>query len=286
MRDGLVDLAYVRLAGETETRGAFLSDVVGLQKVAGYDGDLAFRCDDRTCTMAVAPGGETPSIGVEVDGDAALDHLAEALTAAGFSGKEATIDECKRRFVKRALLVEDASGNRVDFVLRPARSGRRFFGTRDTGMQGLSAIGLRSTNILRDLAFWTAAGAIISDRVGDIAYLRLDAMHHRIALYPSDRNGLLYVTFAVESLDCIMQNFYHLQERQIRILQGPGRERASGQNFVRFADGAGQMFAFGSDMAVIDDTRHRPRQFGLDRSTICAWGSECRDTPELRVAER
>ena len=61
MSDRLVDLAYVRLAGETEMRGAFLSDIVGLQKVTGHDGDLAFRCDDRTCTIAVAPGGETPS---------------------------------------------------------------------------------------------------------------------------------------------------------------------------------------------------------------------------------
>lgn len=284
MRNGVVDLAYVRLPGTVHTRGAFLSDIVGLQKVPGHGGDIAFRSDDRTCTIAVDPEAEASSVGIEIDDDGALERLGVALDQAGRPVREATAGECARRFVRRALLTQDASGNAIDFTLRPARSGRRFFGTRDTGMLGLAGVGLRSTDIARDTAFWNAAGAVVSDRVGDITYLRFDSLHHRVALYPSNRNGVLYVTFAVESLDCIMQNFYHLQERQIRVLQGPGREGASGQTFVRFADGQGQMFAFGCDMTVLDETRHRPRQFGLDRYGICAWGSECSDTPELQVA--
>lgn len=285
-RGNPINLAYVRLAGETEARGAFLSDVLGLQKVPGYDGDLAFRSDDRACTVGVAPDAKTAAVGVEIDDDAALDDLKIALVGAGLPVEEGSPDACRRRFVRRALLTRDSSGNLIDFVLRPARSGRRFFGTRDTGMLGLSGVGLRSTDIVRDTAFWTDAGATVSDRVGDITYLRFDALHHRVVLYPSDRSGLLYVSFAVENLDCIMQNFYHLQERQIRILQGPGRETASGQNFIRFDDGRGQMFALGCDMTAIDEAKHRPRQFALDRYGLCAWGSECSDTPELQIAER
>ena len=281
-----IDLAYVRLAGETEARGTFLSSILGLQKVPGHNGDLAFRSDDRSCTIGVDPDAKAASVGVEIEDDAALDAVKASLAGAGLPIEEGSSEACKRRFVRRALLTRDASGNAIDFVLQPARSGRRFFGTRDTGMLGLAGVGLRSTDVVRDTAFWIAAGAIVSDRVGDIVYLRFDALHHRVALYPSDRGGLLYVTFAVESLDCIMQNFYHLQERQIRILQGPGRETASGQNFIRFDDGRGQMFVFGCDMAVIDEAKHRPRQFSLDRYGLCAWGSECSDTPELQIAEK
>lgn len=284
MSRALANLAYVRLAGDLEGRDKFLSQVLGLQKVSGREGDLAFRSDDRTCTVAVEAGEGPASVGVEVDDEAALDTIRSALDRAGFARRPATPEECTRRFVRSAVLAEDASGNRIDLVLRPARSGRRFFGSRDAGILGFSGVGLRSTDIANDTLFWTTAGATVSDRAGDITYLRFDDLHHRVALYPSERNGLLYATFAVESLDCIMQNFYHLQEHQVRVLQGPGRESASGQTFVRFADPNGQMFAFGCDMARVDEARHRPRQFGFDRYALCAWGSECRDTPELSVS--
>lgn len=283
-RGPLIDLAYVRLAGKSPERETFLTQIMGLQKVEGRNGDLAFRSDDRYHTVAVEADDEAFAIGVEVDDDHALERLRASFGDAGFSFSEVAAADCERRFVRRAIAARDGSGNRIDFVVRPARSGRRYFGTRDAGVLGLAAVGIRSLDIARDTAFWLAAGAIVSDRVGEITYLRFDALHHRIALYPSERNGLLYATFAVESLDCIMQNFYHLQERQIRILHGPGRETASGQNFVRFADSQGQMFAFGSDMIRIDESRHRPRQFTPDRFGLCAWGSECREAPELSLS--
>lgn len=57
--------------------------------------------------------------------------------------------------------------------------------TTDAGVAGLLTIGLRARRIDDDLSFWVEGlGARVGDRVGDIAYLRLDAAHHRIALYP------------------------------------------------------------------------------------------------------
>ena len=71
----------------------------------------------------------------------------------------------------------------------------------------------------------------VTDRVGEITYLGIDQKHHRVVLYPSDKAGLVYVSYGVESMDAIMQSNYFVQERQIKIVHGPGREPASGQIF-------------------------------------------------------
>ena len=109
-----------------------------------------------------------------------------------------------------------------------------------------------TTDHARDLAFWRALGAEVSDWVGDIAYLRIDGLHHRIALYPSNRNGLLYAAFEVEALDQIMQNSYFMQESQIRIVQGPGREPASRQMFLHVEGPDGLIFSYVNGMAELD----------------------------------
>ena len=193
-------------------------------------------------------------------------------------------DACARRFVRQGFVVLEPSGCAIELVVRVELSARRFYPARDSGVAGLSAVGLRSRDIARDLAFWTdLIGAEVSDRVGDITYLRLDRAHHRIALYPSDRAGLLYVGFGVRTHDDLMRNAYVLQERQVRIVHGPGCETASGRMFVRFLGPEGQMFTL--DFSADEDAgARRPRQFALDRYALCAWGSPCRDIPELAAA--
>jgi 2,3-dihydroxy-p-cumate/2,3-dihydroxybenzoate 3,4-dioxygenase len=211
--------------------------------------------------------------------------------------KEAAPSECRRRYVQSALLARDASNNQIDLVVRPARSGRRYFPARDAGIVAFHGVGLRTTDHLRDLSFWKALGAEVSDFVGDIAYLRIDSMHHRIALYPSKRNGLLYAAFEVEALDNIMENSYFMQENQIRIVQGPGREAASRQIFlhVEGPDGLifsyingltpdGLIFSYINGMTELGEKARPPRQFPLHPTSLCDWGSESKDVPELNAA--
>src|SRR5258705_140356 len=143
-------------------------------------------------------------------------------------------------------------------------------------------IAFRSTEHSRDLAFWRALGAEVSDWVGDIAYLRIDGLHHRIALYPSNRNGLLYAAFEVEALDQIMQNSYFMQESQIKIVQGPGREPASRQMFLHVEGPDGMIFSYVNGMTQLDGKTRPARQFPLAATSLCDWGSESKDVPELR----
>jgi 2,3-dihydroxy-p-cumate/2,3-dihydroxybenzoate 3,4-dioxygenase len=140
---------------------------------------------------------------------------------------------------------------------------------------------MRSTDLGRDLQFWKALGAEVSDWVGDIAYLRIDGLHHRIALYPARRRGLLYAAFEVETLDNIMQNSYFMQERQIKIVQGPGREPCSKQIFLHVEGPDGIIFSYVNGMSELGPARRSARQFPLAPESLCDWGSESNDVPEL-----
>jgi 2,3-dihydroxy-p-cumate/2,3-dihydroxybenzoate 3,4-dioxygenase len=281
----IAQLCYVRLgSSKLEESARFASEIIGLERVGGSDGEAAFRSDGmyhRICLTEGAP--EQQSIGLELSDEADFDAAKQALAAADFPAREADPDECKRRHVRRALITRDGSGNEIDLVVRPARSGRRYFPSRDAGIRGFQGLGLRSNSLDQDLRFWTEVlDARVSDRVGDITYLQIDERHHRVVLYPSKRKGILDIALDVESFDCVMQNSYFMKERQIKVLQGPGRETTSGQSFLRFQGPDNMMFSYVHGMEHVEG--RRPRQFNLRDDSLCSWGSHCADVPELRTS--
>ena len=281
----IVQVCYLRLGSpKVEESARFATDVLGLQRVGAVEGDVALRGDHlyhRICLTEGPP--EQQSIGLELADEAHIEPARAVLQAAGFPVRDADANECKRRYVRQALITQDGSGNVIDLVARPAHSGRRYFPSRDAGITGLQGIGLRSTDLAKDLLFWTKLlDARISDRVGEITYLRIDERHHRIALYPSGRKGVMEIALDVESFDCIMQSNYFLRERQLKILHGPGRETASGQVFIRFQGPEDCLFSYVHGMRE-PRSGERPRQFSSKAESLCAWGSECADVPELSV---
>src|SRR5262249_30810530 len=204
----IASVCYVRQAvSEPQACARFVSDIFGLQQVADQNGELAFRSDDRYRTRSLRNDqGDGASIGIEVWDEAVLQEIGERLREHGFAVRSANPDECRRRYVQSALLAEDASGNRIDLVTRPTRSGRRYFPPRDAGIVQFQGIGLRSTDHVRDLAFWRLLGAEVTDWVGDIAYLRIDNLHHRIGLYPSRRHSLRSGAFEIDAVRPMMHN--------------------------------------------------------------------------------
>jgi 2,3-dihydroxy-p-cumate/2,3-dihydroxybenzoate 3,4-dioxygenase len=279
----IASVCYVRhAASEPQACVRFVSDIFGLQQVPDQNGELAFRSDDRYRTVSLSSDqGDGASVGIEVWDEAALQEISERLREHSFAVRTANPDECRRRYVYSALLAEDASGNRVDLVARPTLSGRRYFPPRDAGIVQFQGIGLCSTNYVRDIAFWRLLGAEVTDWVGDIAYLRIDNLHHRIALYPSRRSGLLYAAFEVEALDQIMQNSYFMQQNQVKIVQGPGRQSASRQIFLHVEGPDGLILSYVNGMADISGSPRPARQFPLFANSLCNWGSESKGVPEL-----
>lgn len=281
----IAQVCYVRLGvSKLEETARFASEIIGLERVGGADGEAAFRSDSMYHRVCLTEGNpEQQSIGLELSDEADFDAAKQALASADFEVREADADECKRRHVRRALITRDGSGNEIDLVVRPAQSGRRYFPSRDAGITGFQGLGMRSTSLAKDLQFWTEVlNARVSDRVGDITYLQVDQRHHRVVLYPSKRKGILEVALDVESFDCVMQGNYFMKERQIKILQGPGRETASGQSFLRFQGPDDVMFSYVHGME--EAAGHRPRQYNLREDSLCSWGSHCADVPELRAS--
>jgi hypothetical protein len=70
----------------------------------------------------------------------------------------------------------------------------------------VAAVALRTASNGADETLWTTLfNGRVSDWVGDGAFIRFDEAHHRLALHPSNRPGLLAIEYAVEGLNQIMQ---------------------------------------------------------------------------------
>ncbi|MDI3469828.1 MAG: hypothetical protein OJF62_001891 [Pseudolabrys sp.] len=255
----------------------YASDVIGLE--CGQRGaDAAyFRSDDRAYSLAFQRSDRVlASVGLEVREAAVLDRIAQTLGERGMKSQRGDGALRALRRVKDILQVSDPSDNAIELVVRPEHKGRRCFPSRDAGITGFSGVSFDSTNPEKDAAWWCEVlGARISDYVGDAVFLRLDDLHHRIALYPARAPRLTSLSFEVEDFNNIMQSWYFLTDRQVRIIQGPGRQPFSGQIFVKFEGPNGLVFGYTHGMdRIVNAEKWRPRQFAAAATSACMWGTE------------
>jgi 2,3-dihydroxy-p-cumate/2,3-dihydroxybenzoate 3,4-dioxygenase len=273
----LETLCYVRIGvADLAASFAFATKILGLEPAGADDARTFFRSDFRDYSLCFEQTNQKYAcVAFEVHRLETLDDVAVRLAAFGLRARRGAPPECVVRRVKAFVAFQDFSGNEIEIVWRPLVSGWRFFPSRDTGVQGLLSVALRSTQIAEDERLWTQLfGAEISDRVGDASYLRIDAKHHCLSLHPSGKPGILSIDFAVEGIDQIMQAHYFLRDSQTRIVHGPGRMPASGEIFLRFEAPDGQIFSFLTGMDQLQAT-HRARQYRHEAASYCAWGSEC-----------
>ena len=285
----LLDIRYVRLG--TRDLGAadrFARDVVGLELARVEGGAHYYRSDARDHTLVYFEGDPADhSVGFELRDASALDAAAAALSDAGMAVTHGTGDDCGMRGVRALVKFRDPTGNAIELVARPARSGRRHFPSRDAGITGFSHIGLCSTDPPRDERFWTGQlSARVSDRIGDAALLRIDEVHHKIALFPTTRAGVQHVNHQVASIDDVMRAWYFLKARGVRIVFGPGRHPTSSAVFLYFEGPDGMIFEYSTGVRCIapeDEATYQPRQFPRANESFCMWGS-VPDIAEFRTA--
>src|SRR5690606_11177692 len=142
----------------------------------------------------------------------------------------------------------------ISHVAEPQQRETRYFGSRYAGITGFSHIGLRTLHARRDEAFWTdLLGAKDSDRIGDAPLLRIDEVHHKIALFPSTYPGVQHINHQVESIDDIMRAYYILRERNVPIKFGPGRHPTSGAVFLYFEGPDGMIYEYSTGVRLITE---------------------------------
>ncbi len=275
----LLDIRYVRLGTrDLDAADRFAREVVGLELARVEGGARYYRSDDRDHTLVYFEGDPRDhTVGFELRDAATLEAAAAALSDQGFAVQHGSADANEQRRVLGSVSFADPTGNRIDLVERPHHSGRRHFPSRDAGVTGFSHVGLCSTDAPRDEAFWCGVlGARVSDRIGDAALLRIDPVHHKIALFPTTRSGVQHVNHQVAGIDDVMRAWYQLRERGVKIVFGPGRHPTSGAVFLYFEGPDGMVFEYSTGVRLIapeDEAAYRPRQFPAVPSSFCMWGS-------------
>jgi len=281
----LQGVTYVRL-GTRDIEGAtrFATDVLGLEIAEVGKNAIYFKSDQREQTLCYVEGDpHDQAVAFEVSSRAELSAAASELERLGHSVHAGTPSEAEARKVREFIAFNDPTGNRIELVWRPAHSGARYHGTRDAGITGFSHVGLCTTDAVRDEAFWTrVCNARVSDRVGDAPLLRINEVHHSIALFPTNHAGIQHINHQVESGDDVMRSFRFLTERQIRIVFGPGRHPTSSAKFLYFEGPDGMVFEYSSGVKMIaEELLYRERQLTFDPAGLCEWGAKP-DVPEFR----
>jgi 2,3-dihydroxy-p-cumate/2,3-dihydroxybenzoate 3,4-dioxygenase len=281
----LRDIRYVRLGTrDVEAASRYATSILGLMEAGRGNGTRRFRSDSRDHTLAYFEGDPSDhATGFDVRDAAALDAAACEIDAEDLPAAWGTRDECEARRVERLLRFTDPSGNAIELVHGAGAAECAYAPGREAGITGFSHIGLRTTDAARDERFWTrVCNARVSDRIGAAPLLRIDAVHHRLALFPSAHAGVQHVNHQVAGVDDVMRAYYFLRERGVRIVFGPGRHPTSSAIFLYFEGPDGMVYEYSTGVRLIEDeASHRPRQFPFEPASFCVWGSRP-DIPEFR----
>jgi 2,3-dihydroxy-p-cumate/2,3-dihydroxybenzoate 3,4-dioxygenase len=274
----LKDVRYCRLGTpDLESTERFATTILGLEVAERTRSAVYFKSDERDHTLCYFEGEESDQTAAfELGSSDALHAAATTLEQLGHPVHYGTGEECDLRKVREFIAFSDPSGNKLELVVRPAQSACRYHGTRDAGVTGFSHIGLNSTDVVRDEAFWTTVcNARVSDRIGDAPLLRLGPVHHVIALFPWTTSGIQHINHQVESTDDVQRSHHFLQEHQVPIVFGPGRHVTSMAQFLYFRGPQGLVFEYSVGVTIInDEPAYRERQLPFDPSGFCGWGAK------------
>lgn len=277
----LRDLAYVRLGTRSlQDAETFATKLLGLQVGERGKNALYLRSDQRSYSLCYTEGDPSDqTIGWVVDGEAELSAATDTLERMGYKVQQGSREEAEQRKVKSFIAFHGPSGTHYELVTQHAVSGIRYYGARDAGITGFNHVGLFSKDPIADEKFWTTVcNARVSDRVGDIPLMRINAIHHTLALVKANRSGIQHINHQVESVDDIMKSYYMLREANVQIVFGPGRHPTSGARFLYFKGLDGMIFEYSCGVGLIEDeANHKPRRFPFEPTSLCMWGSKPTD---------
>ncbi len=273
----LHDICYLRLGcKDLDEMVQFATGILGLELRERTATHAYLRGDSSAFNICYIQGDPSYDVSAfEVRHLADLEALEQELAPLGIGTHRGNAAECEERRVEAFVGFTDSNENHIELVYRPHQTGVRYFPARDAGITEFGHFGLHSRDIERDLRFWTSVlSARVSDRIGDGALLRIDEVHHKIALFPSKKTGIQHVNFQVASIDDVMRSWYFLQGRGVPIVFGPGRHPTSTAMFIYFLGPDGRVYEYSSGVKrITDETTYTPRQFEMKPSSFCMWGA-------------
>jgi 2,3-dihydroxy-p-cumate/2,3-dihydroxybenzoate 3,4-dioxygenase len=274
----LTDIAYVR-SGVADLDGAvrFATDIVGLELAASTEAGVAhLRADHRHHCLALVEG---PSgvicAGLSVADSDALAAAEIELERSGTAVHRGSADEARSRRVREFIAFDDPFGNRVELVSQQETITRPVGFTRPAGITEFGHLCLDAPDVHDAYRFWsTRFNARVSDWIGDAAcLLRIDPVHHKLAVFKADKPGLCHMNFQVASIDDVFRNWHFLVDHGVEIEMGPGRHPQSTAIFLYFLGPEGFTYEYSFGVRRIeDDAAWVPRTFDPDEiGSIDMW---------------
>jgi 2,3-dihydroxy-p-cumate/2,3-dihydroxybenzoate 3,4-dioxygenase len=263
----LTDIAYVRSgAADLGAATRFATEVVGLELVTPTEVGVAhLRADGRHHCLALVEGPSgVISSGFTVADSDALDAAETELERSGISVHRGSPDEARSRRVREFIGFDDPFGNRIELVNQQETVARPVSFSRGAGITEFGHLCLDAPDVHDAYRFWsTRFNARVSDWLGDAACLmRIDPVHHKLAVFKGDSPGLCHMNFQVETIDDVFRNWHFLVEHDVEIEMGPGRHPQSGAIFLYFLGPEGFTYEYSFGVRRIeDDATWVPRTF-------------------------
>jgi 2,3-dihydroxy-p-cumate/2,3-dihydroxybenzoate 3,4-dioxygenase len=290
----LTDIAYVRSGvADLDKAVSFATEIVGLElAAAGEQGVAHLRADSRHHCLALVEGASgVISSGFQVADADALESAEAELERAGFTVKRGDRDEARSRRVRHFVGFDDPFGNRLELVCQQEVVGRPVRFTRQAGITEFGHLCLDAPDVHEAYRFWNSHfNARVSDWIGDKAcLLRIDPVHHKLAVFQADGPGLCHMNFQVETIDDVFRNWHFLVEHGVEIEMGPGRHPQSTAVFLYFLGPEGFTYEYSFGVRRIEDEQAwRPRTFDPDElGSIDMWlGPTRRTTSQPQIGDR
>jgi 2,3-dihydroxy-p-cumate/2,3-dihydroxybenzoate 3,4-dioxygenase len=292
----LTDIAYVRSGvADLDKAVAFATEIVGLELAspaeAVAEGRFAqLRADARHhCLTLVEGGSGVISSGFTVADQDALAAAESELERAGLAVTRGGAAAARARRVRDFLGFDDPAGNRIELVCQQETITRPVQFSRLAGITEFGHLCLDAPDVHEAYRFWSSHfNARVSDWIGDAACLiRIDPVHHKLAVFQGEGPGLCHMNFQVASIDDVFRNWHFLQEHGVQIEMGPGRHPQSTAVFLYFLGPEGFTYEYSYGVRRIeDDAAWRPRTFDPDEpGSIDMWLGPVRRVstqPQLR----
>jgi 2,3-dihydroxy-p-cumate/2,3-dihydroxybenzoate 3,4-dioxygenase len=254
----LTDIAYVRSGvADLDAAVRFGTEIVGLELAAPTEVGVAhLRADHRHHCLALVEGPSgVISSGFAVADSDALAAAETDLERAGIAVRRGSAEQARSRRVREFVGFDDPAGNRIELVSQQETISRPVAFARPAGITEFGHLCLDAPDVHEAHRFWsTRFNARVSDWIGDAACLmRIDPVHHKLAVFRGDGPGLCHMNFQVASIDDVFRNWHFLVERGVEIEMGPGRHPQSTAIFLYFQGPEGFTYEYSYGVRRIED---------------------------------
>lgn len=265
----------LRTRNFTESRD-FYTRTWGLEDVAGdVPGRALLRgtgSEHHILELVDADYNGIDHIAFAVASPQAVDAAAERLQADGVEllTEPARLDGPARGY---GLRMVDPEQRVVEISANVASNAPRNLS--DPRPRNLAHVVLNTTDIATSEEYYREVlGFRVSDWSEDqMVFMRINRDHHSIAFNHGEWASVNHVAYELPSIDHYMRAVGRLNQAGIRPLWGPGRHGPGNNTFAYFADPAGLVPEFTSEVEQIEEDEYLPRMWNRVSDQSDLWGT-------------